>query len=149
MNELLDKLEREGLKIASFKKRVLAYLIDSLILSFIVFIILFDKLSNLSDFTEIILVIQDFALGFIILQFIYHFLFTLLYGASPGKMLCKIAIIDEKSLDKPNAMQSALRAAIRQLSDTAFMLGFAWALGNELRRTWEDLLAKTLVIELA
>lgn len=149
MNEILDKLDRENLKIASFGKRVLAYFVDNFILSIIVFIIFFDKLSTLTDPQDIFAVLDNFLLGFVVLQFTYHFIFTFLYGASLGKMLCKIAIVDELSLDKPNLSQCIIRAATRQLSDTAFMLGFAWALGNDLRKTWQDYLAKTLVIELA
>lgn len=150
MNEILDKLDRENLKIASFYKRVIAYFVDSFILSLIVFIVLFERISAISDPQDIFAVFnENFVLGFIVLQFCYHLIFTFLYGASLGKMLCKIAIIDEQSLDKPNFTQCVLRAGVRQLSDSAFMLGFAWALGNDLRKSWEDYLAKTLVIELA
>lgn len=149
MNEILDKLDREKLKIASFSKRVIAYLVDNFILSFIVFIILYEQISTITDPQDIFAVLENFFLGFILLQFSYHFIFTLLYGASLGKMLCKIAIVDEQSLDKPNFTQCVIRAATRQLSDTAFMLGFAWALGNDLKKTWQDYFAKTLVIELA
>lgn len=150
MNEILDRLDRENLKIASFYKRIIAYFVDSFILSFIAFIILYERIAAISDPQDIFAVFdENFVLGFIVLQFCYHLIFTFLYGASLGKMLCKIAIIDEQSLDKPNLTQCIIRAAARQLSDSAFMLGFAWALGNDLRKSWQDYLAKTLVIELA
>lgn len=64
-------------------------------------------------------------------------------------MLCKIVIVDEALLDKPNVLQSGLRALVRLFSENAFMLGFAWALANEERKTWHDLATKTVVIELA
>ncbi|EAH6296911.1 RDD family protein, partial [Campylobacter coli] len=35
------------------------------------------------------------------------------------------------------------------ISDMAFMLGFAWALSNDLRKTWEDYLARTIVVNVA
>lgn len=150
MNDILDKLDREKLKIASFYKRVIAYFVDSFVLSFIVFVILFEQISAITDPQDIFSVFdENFILGFIVLQFCYHLIFTFLYGASLGKMLCKIVIIDEQSFGKPNFTQCIIRAAVRQLSDTAFMLGFAWALGNDLRKSWEDYLAQTLVIELA
>ncbi|EPI8309538.1 RDD family protein, partial [Campylobacter jejuni] len=41
---LQDRLERENLKIASFGKRVLAFLIDDMVISLIVFIIFYDRL---------------------------------------------------------------------------------------------------------
>lgn len=149
MNEILDKLDRENLKIASFAKRFVAYVIDCFILSVIVFIIFFEQMSNAKDPNDLVLIINNISLGFVLLQFVYHLIFTFLYGASLGKIFCKIAIVDELSLDKPNFIQSAIRSGVRQLSDMAFALGFFWALGNDLRKTWHDYAAKTLVIELA
>ena len=110
---LQDRLERENLKIASFGKRVLAFLID------------------------------------VMVHFSYQAIFTYLYGASLGKILCKIIILDENLLDKPNLIQSCIRSAIRQVSAMAFMLGFAWALSNDLRKAWEDYLARTIVVDVA
>ena len=150
MNEnLQDKLEREGLKIASFPKRVWAYLIDEFLLTCIVFIIFYDKLANAKDYFDIAMILGNFSLGFFVLQFSYQAIFTALYGASLGKMVCKIIVIDEQFLDKPNWIQSCLRALFRQFSSMAFMLGFAWALGNVLRKTWQDYLARTVVIDVA
>lgn len=146
---LFNKLERENLKIASFNKRVLAYFIDNLILTLIVFVIFYDKIITANDSVEIAQILGNFYLGFLILHFSYQALFTYLYGASLGKMICKITIIDEDILDKPNLKQSCIRAIGRQLSDMAFMLGFAWALSNNLRKTWQDYLAKTVVVDVA
>lgn len=47
--DLLTRLERENLTIASFNKRILAYFIDNLVLSLIVFVIFYDKLLNAKD----------------------------------------------------------------------------------------------------
>lgn len=151
MNETLDRLDREGLKIASFGKRVIAYIIDDIILSLVISIafVLINQDANLSDPVELINLLSAAYVPILLLYIIYHTLFTYLYGASLGKMLCKIAVVDESLLDKPNLIQSLVRAIFRQLSYMAFFLGFAWALGNDLRKTWEDYIAKTLVIELA
>ncbi|TQR31931.1 RDD family protein [Campylobacter sp. MIT 99-7217] len=148
-NDLLSRLDREGLKIASFTKRVLAYFIDNIILSFITIAILFNQIINAKDEFEVLLIVQNFLYGLILLQFAYHSIFTYLYGASIGKIICKIAILDENLLDKPSIAQSMIRSIVRQLSDMAFMLGFAWALSNDARKTWQDYVAKTVVIELA
>lgn len=83
------------------------------------------------------------------LHITYQTIFTYLYGASLGKMVCKIIILDEDLLDKPNLNQSCIRSIVRQISDMAFMLGFAWALSNDLRKTWEDYLARTIVVNVA
>ncbi|TKX32805.1 RDD family protein [Campylobacter aviculae] len=150
MNEdLMTRLERENLSIASFGKRVLAYFIDNFILSLIVCVIFYDQLLQSKNLLETTQILGNFYLGFILLHFTYQTIFTYLYGASLGKIVCKIIILDESLLDKPNLMQSCIRSAIRQLSDMAFMLGFAWALGNDLRKTWEDYLARTIVVDVA
>lgn len=147
--DLFDKLEKEEIKIASFKKRFLAYLIDSFVILGIVSIILFDKFSMVQTYEEMHSVLIRFAGGILILQFCYHTLFAYLYGATLGKMFLKITIIDQNVLDKPNLTQSAIRAGFRQISDMFYGLGFAWALSNVVLKTWHDYAAKTVVIDLA
>ena len=147
--DLLTRLERENLKIASFQKRVLAFIIDDLLISLIVFIIFFDDFTQANDAFQVTQILTNYYFGLILLHFSYHSVFTYLYGASLGKIICKIIILDEALLDKPNLSQSLLRAVARQLSSMPFMLGFAWALGNELRKTWEDYLARTIVVDVA
>lgn len=153
MNEdLLFRLEREGLKLAGFGKRILAFLIDEFILSFVIIAIFFDKFVSAiqtGDTEGFVLYVQNFSLSLIALQVLYHALFVYFYGATLGKIVCKIAVVDQALLDKPNLLQAFTRAIFRQLSSMAFFLGFVWAFGNNLRKTWQDFLAKTVVIELA
>lgn len=149
MSDLERKLEREGLKIASLSRRIFAYLLDNLILSLIVFIAFYSKFANAADAFEISQILGNFYLGFVILHFSYHAIFTYFYGASLGKMIFKIIILDQNTLDKPNFTQACLRAAVRQLSDCAFMLGFLWAFGNNLRKTWHDFAMRSIVVEIA
>ena len=149
MNDILEKLERENLYLAGFGKRVLAYLIDVFIISLIVSAIFYDKIANFDDVTQISALLGNFFGGLLLLQFSYDFVFVALYGATLGKMVCKIAVVDEQSLSKPSILRSALRSAVKLLSDACFKLGFAWALSNDLRKSWQDYAAKTLVIELA
>lgn len=148
-NDILDKLDREGLKIAGIGKRVLAFLVDDFILSLIVFFVFYEQISNAKDRLEMINMLANYSFALVFLQFCYHTLFISFYGATLGKMLCKIAVVDQALFDRPNLAQSALRAVVRQISSSAFFLGFAWALGNDLKKTWQDYVAKTLVIELA
>lgn len=146
---LLEKLERENLTIALFSKRVIAYVIDDFIIACIVFAIFYEKLTSGADAVQIVQILGDFSLGFFLLQFSYHAIFTYFYGASLGKMLCKILILNEELLDKPSLTQSCIRAAMRYVSGMCFMLGFAWALGNVYRKTWQDFLARTVVIDVS
>ncbi|KAA6226749.1 MULTISPECIES: RDD family protein [unclassified Campylobacter] len=148
--DLYDKLEREELKIASFPKRVIAYIIDSFIVGILCALVFMGDFYQIPDDpVQFLSVTPQFVLSVYLLNFFYQTFFTFLYGATLGKMVCKIMIIDERILDKPNLIQSAIRAIIRQISDMFFMLGFAWALSNNLFKTWQDYLAKTIVIDVA
>ncbi|KAA6230186.1 RDD family protein [Campylobacter sp. LR291e] len=148
--DLYDKLEREELKIASFPKRVIAYIIDSFIVGILCALVFMGDFYQIPDDpVQFLSVTPQFVLSVYLLNFFYQTFFTFLYGATLGKMVCKIMIIDERILDKPNLIQSAIRAIIRQISDMSFMLGFAWALSNNLFKTWQDYLAKTIVIDVA
>lgn len=148
-DDLLERLERENIKIASFSKRVMAYVIDHFIITCIVFAIFYDKFANGADAVQIVQILGNFWLGFFLLQFSYHAVFTYFYGASLGKMACKILILNEELLDKPTLMQSCLRAAMRYVSNMAFFLGLVWALDNVYRKTWQDYAARTIVVDVA
>lgn len=60
---LQDRLERENLKIASFGKRVLAFLIDDMVISLIVFIIFYDRLIQAKDLFETTQIVEIFTLA--------------------------------------------------------------------------------------
>lgn len=147
--ELLKKLELENIKLAPFSKRLIAYIIDTVVIALIVFFILYGQFDESSSELEILAVVNNFTIGLLLLQFCYHSLFCALYGASLGKIALKIMIIDAATLDRPNILKSMLRALVRQASDSSFCLGFAWALSNKALKTWQDYAANTVVIDLA
>lgn len=148
MDEILEKLDRENIYLAGFGKRAIAFILDNFIVSLIIFIAFYKDFMSVADDVNLL---YEMALNFVVfifcLQFFYHFLFTAFYGATLGKMAVRIKIIDEQSLDKPNFMGAFIRTAVRFLSESAFYLGFTWAFGNELRKTWQDFAARTLVID--
>ena len=78
MNETLKKLERENIRLASFPKRVLAYIIDNLIISAIILLIFADELMGFDDITQIQMLMANFLGGILLLQFAYDFVFTFL-----------------------------------------------------------------------
>ncbi|HJE66359.1 MAG TPA: RDD family protein [Campylobacter avium] len=147
-NELLERLHREGLKLASFEKRIIAYLVDFFVISVILSFIFVDDLAN-TNYENAADLTRKMIITVFLVNFLYHFIFAFLYGASVGKFLCKIAIVDDRLLDKPNLLQSAIRAIMRNVSENCFMLGYFWAFGNDSRKTWQDYVAKTVVIEVA
>ncbi|MDQ7059804.1 MAG: RDD family protein [Sulfurimonas sp.] len=68
------------------------------------------------------------------------------YGASIGKIVMKIRVIEIKVLNNPNVLVALNRAIFRILSEMLFYLGFLWGMLDPSRQTWHDKTAKTLVV---
>jgi len=75
---------------------------------------------------------------------LYFALFTTLAGATPGMQLRSLTIVRlDGSL--PDTRQLLWRSFGYILSGATFMLGFAWALWDEDRFTWQDRMSQTYV----
>ncbi|BCX79131.1 RDD family protein [Campylobacter sp. 19-13652] len=144
---LADRLEFEGLKVASVKKRAFAFIIDEFIISVLFYIIYYDAFSVARDFLDINALLTNLVSQAILLRVIYQTFFTWYFGASLGKMAVKIEVIDANGLYKPTLVASFLRACIRAISEMCFYLGFLWVFNSPARQAWEDLVAKTVVID--
>lgn len=149
-DEILEKLDRENIKIASLGKRSLAYVIDDIIITLIVFAIYFENLQSLangSDPEALVFFISQITLQIYLLKFLYQTFFTWYYGASLGKIIMKIYCIDARLLSKPNLINSAIRAFFRILGEVLFFVSFLWAFSDETKRTLHDLLAQSVVCD--
>lgn len=143
---LLDKLYRENITVASINKRILAYSVDEIIVSVLFLIVYWDSLMSVSgDVEKLVLMVSNLFFQITLLRVVYHTFFTWYYGATPGKMMFKIICMDTVMLSKPTLSASFLRATIRIFSEWCFYLGYVWALGNPCRQTWHDKLARTVV----
>lgn len=149
MSDISKKLEYENINLASINKRVIAMLVDELILGFLFAIIYYDYFATLKTYKAIVAAVSALAMQYIAIRTIYHTFFVWYYGATPAKMMVKIACIDVGYLDKPSLGASFIRAVIRNISESAFYLGFLWAFSNQERQTWHDKLAKTVVIDVS
>jgi len=139
-------LHRENLTLASIAKRSTAFVIDELLLSLLVIIALWDRFENATDMQELIYVTNSFVLEYMFLKIIYQAFFTMQYGASIGKLIMKIKVIEIRTLSNPNVLSSLNRAIFRILSEMFFYLGFLWGMMQVSRQTWHDKTAKTLVV---
>jgi uncharacterized RDD family membrane protein YckC len=140
-------LHRENLTLASIRKRALAFVIDETLLSFLLIIALFDTFQNAASMEEIINVTNSFVLEYVFVKIVYQAFFTMRYGASIGKILMKIRVIEIQTLSNPSVLRSLNRAIFRILSEMFFYLGFLWGAMQPSRQTWHDKTAKTLVID--
>ncbi len=148
MNEEIENiLYREGIVLASNKKRAMAFFIDEMLLSFLLVIALWDSFASAVTMEQMINVTNAFVLEYMIMKIIYQAFFVMQYGASVGKIVMKIRVIEISSVQTPNVISALNRAIFRVISELLLYLGFLWGLLNPERQTWHDKTAKTLVVD--
>ncbi len=144
--EIIEKLERENITLASISKRAWAYTIDEILISVLFMFIYMGRIPPQATPEEVIALLNGMFSYVILLKIIYQAFFVWMYGATLGKIFMKIKIVSVLDLEKPNIFQSINRAIIRIVSESLFYIGFLWAYANPKRETWHDKIAKTLVI---
>lgn len=145
-DEILKKLNIEGMEVASVSKRMLSYAIDEVLISILFIVSYWNSFTLSDDFEQTVAMVSSLSLQFIVLKILYQTFFIWFYGATIGKIICKIICIDVVMLSKPKLSIALSRAIFRIISESLLYLGFVWAFGNELRQTWHDKIAKTVVI---
>ena len=146
-DEIQNALHREGMQLASIKKRSMAFFIDEMLLSLILLIALWDNFSQEMNLEETINLTNTFVLEYMLMKVIYQAFFVMHYGASIGKLVMKIRVIELNSLENPNVLSALNRAIFRVISELVFYLGFLWGMLNPSHQAWHDLTAKTLVVD--
>lgn len=147
--DIMEILDREGVKIASDTKRILAFWIDEIIISLIIFIGFYEQIATLNgEIEKVRTLLSNAFLYILILQIAYHSIFTAIYGASIGKILCKIKIIKIDTFDKPNVLEAILRSSIRILSTILLYIPFLVAFADPFRRAFHDIVVKSIVIDI-
>ena len=144
--EITEILHREGLVLADTKKRAVAFVIDELLLSFILIVALWDSFSQARTTEAIIALTNSFVFEYMMMKIIYQAFFVMQYGATLGKLAMKIRVIEIRTVANPNVIVALNRAIFRIISEMLFYLGFLWGILNPNKQTWHDLTAKTLVI---
>lgn len=71
----------------------------------------------------------------------------LVYAATAGMIGAKLVIADAKTLQRPSSWRLIIRSAAMIASGMTFGLGFLVGLTNERRRTLQDFIAGTVVLE--
>lgn len=145
-NDLEYRLFKEELRLAPISKRAFAFVIDKILLSFIVLAAMGDKFTG-KDFEGVIIALNQTLVFTTAVEIAYQTIFTTLYGATVGKMLLKIKVADVQMIDNPTFGASLLRASVKFLGEALFYLGFVWAIFDPFRQAWHDKFAKTMVID--
>lgn len=89
----------------------------------------------------VLYVIQIIFIGALLLLF-WH-----LKGATPGKMLLNIKIVDQHTFEYPTSQQCIIRFLGYFVSFFGVLLGFFWIAIDPKKQGWHDKMAKTVVIK--
>ena len=134
-------------EIATINSRIIAFIIDDMLITFIVLAIFWDTIvNNGSDLTTVLILMNKFVFQVLVLKFVYQTFFVWYYGATLGKIVAKIRVIDYDDFSKISLIQSALRSFGRILSEMFFYIGFIFAFFNDGKQTFHDKISKTLVV---
>ena len=145
--EIQDRMDREGMHLASIKKRSFAFFVDEMLLSLLLILSLGDSFFEAKTVEEMILLTNQFVLEYMAIKVVYQAYFVMQYGATVGKLLVKIRVVEMKTLQKPNVVVALNRGVVRVLSEMLFYLGFLWGVLDPLRQAWHDKSAKTVVVD--
>ena len=146
-DEVQQSLRSAGLELASLKKRSFAFFIDEFLLAFLFLIIIYDQIAGVNDPDAVVALVNSYTFEYLLLKVIYQTLFVYQYGATIGKIVMKIRIIDTYTLQIPIFSSALNRAVFRVISEMLFYLGFVWAFYNKNRQTWQDKTARTIVVD--
>jgi len=136
------------LQLATLRSRAMAFVIDDLIVTFIIMVIFWDNIIAASyDMNLMMQLIKvDLVMPLIFLKVIYHTFFVWYYGATIGKLVTKIRVIDANHWGRVSIFSSLLRAVGRIFSEMFFYVGFLIGFFNDGRKTFHDFTGKTLVV---
>ena len=138
----------DDLQLASMRSRATAFVIDDLLVTAIIIIIFWDNIMAVShDMNAMMFFMKtDLVMPLIFLKFVYQALFTWYYGASIGKIIAKIKVIDSNNWGRVSIFSAILRSIGRIFSEMFFYIGFLIGFFNDGRKTFHDLTGKTLVV---
>lgn len=130
-----------------FWVRLLASLLDSIILTAIIIPILFWVV----DFNPIELLAGNvnawinFSLTWVF-PCIAVLIFWHYKSATPGKIIFNLVIVDANTLSQPTNKQLVIRYFAYFVSTIPLCLGFLWIAFDKRKQGWHDKIAKTVVI---
>lgn len=137
----------DNLELASQNSRIKAFIIDDLLITFITIVMLWEQISSVSgDFTSVLMVMNGAFIQILVLKFIYQTFFIWYYGATVGKIISKIKVIDFNHYGRISFSSALIRSLMRIVSETIFYIGFIISYYTDSRQTLHDKFARTLVV---
>lgn len=145
--EINDLLYKEEITVADNRKRILSYAIDDILISLIFVIIFWNQIASSQSFTQTMEIVNQAFFEIIIVKILYQTFFVFQYGATIGKIVMKIRVLEVYTLDTPSFMSALTRAVFRVVSEVIFYLGFVMAFFDMNKQTLHDKIAKCVVVD--
>ena len=138
----------DNLQLASMRSRALGYVIDDFLVTIIIMMIFWEDIISVSQDMDVLMYLLKAELAFplIMLKVIYQTFFVWYYGATIGKIVVKIRVIDANKWGRVSIISSFLRAVGRIFSEMFFYIGFLIGFFNNGRKTFHDITGRTLVV---
>ncbi|MBF0117407.1 MAG: RDD family protein [Desulfobacterales bacterium] len=138
--------EIKEIKYVGFWKRLIATVIDTVIMMLITMPILLSVYGK-AYFTSKAPIkgAVDFIVSYILPAVFVIFLWKY-KSATPGKMIIKAKIVDADTGGLPTNKQLVIRFFAYLVSSIPMGLGFIWIAFDKKKQSWHDKMAKTLVI---
>ena len=143
----LSRLEHEGFSVASNQKRAAAFVIDDLLISLLLVIVFWDKIAGATNIEEVIMFINQLLFEVMFVKFAYHTFFYYQYGATIGKIVMRVRVIELGRFTSPDLLTSMNRSGVRLVSEFFFYFGFLFAFFDEINQSLHDKLARTVVVD--
>lgn len=147
MNYNNEEIDTSKMELASFLSRTVAFIIDDLLITLIVVILFWEQISaSDGDLLTLLLVMNDNLGQIFMMKFVYQGFFIWYYGATVGKFIMKIRVVDFNSFGRVTLPYAFIRSFFRLISEMFFYVGFILAFFTQGRQTLQDKIGKTLVI---
>lgn len=140
--------ETAQVKYVGFWKRLLAFFIDSVILTVAVLLVALPYYGT--DYFQLQKEGKTAAFDFVfqfVIPTVVGILFWRFRGATPGKMLVSAKIVDAETFGPPSTGKLIGRFFAYFVSIIPVFLGFLWIAFDPRKQGWHDKLAGTVVIE--
>lgn len=139
----------DNVEYAGFWVRLGATLVDSLILLLITLPLtyVFYGSALLEKQGQVLLGGWDFVINWL-LPTIAVILLWFFKGATPGKMVTSVKVVDEKTGLTPGIKQSIIRYVAYFISMLPLFMGFFWVAIDKKKQGWHDKIAKTVVVKI-